>query len=62
MRDMLEWEIDQTSRVQPNRVQLGVPGGCKVHWVHGLGKRRLLTHTFGPAAACGRSRFSSICS
>ena len=57
VRETLEWEIDQNSRVQPNRVHLGVVGR-KFRWVHGLGKRRLLTRTLGPAAACGRPRFS----
>lgn len=42
VRDTLEWEMDQTSRVQPNRVHLGV-GECKLHWVHGLEKDHRLS-------------------
>ena len=61
VRETLEWEIDKNSRVQPNQVHLGVVGR-KFCWVHGLGKRRLLTRTLDPAAACGRPRFSPICS
>ena len=37
VRETLEWEIDQNSRVQPNRVHLGVVGR-KFCWVHALEK------------------------